>query len=49
MYNGIISSLIDSNGKETRKKRKMTEMCKNFYTELFKSQKTKPSYFRIFY
>ena len=36
MYNGIISALIDSNGKETRNKRQMREICKNFYTGLFK-------------
>ena len=30
MYNGVISALIDSNGKETRNKRQMTQICKNF-------------------
>ena len=42
MYNDIISALIDSNGKETRNKRQMTEICKNFYTELFKTQTAIP-------
>ena len=42
MYNGIISALIDSNGKETRNKRQMTEICKNFYMELFKTQTVIP-------
>ena len=36
MYKGIIAALIDTKGKETRNKRKMAEICKNFYTELFK-------------
>ena len=42
MYNEIVSALIDSNGKETRNKRQMTEICKNFYTELFKTQMAIP-------
>ena len=42
MYNGIISALIDSNGKEMRNKQRMTEICKNFYTELFKTQTAIP-------
>ena len=42
MYNGIISALIDSNGKETRNKRQMTEICKSFYTEFFKTQTAIP-------